>query len=334
MKQFYVLLVSLGLVVLLILWIGPTNIVKALETANWWLILLAAFIHLAAVGVRSLRWGFIINQTTEFRKNYIVKTIGLFAGNFSPMRSAGEVLNAVAGKNINKISLSEGLSTGLTERFFDMGIVGFLLIISAFFIPQIRIIAFIGGFITISVMVVVYFINWTEGSGIWLYSKIHNLISRLPINEHILENLYEKFSQGLSGMIEYSQSFTSFKNLSFVLILSLMSWILECVRLYTVFYAFDLKISFASIIVIFLLANVVGIVSALPGGIGSIEISLTGLFVLFGVPSASAGSIALVDRLVSFWLVSFMGTIFSTYYAKDILEEIKKHTLSLRSPAE
>lgn len=332
MKQFYVLLVSLALVVLLILWIGPANIVKALGTANWWFILLAAFIHLAAIGARSLRWGFIINQTTEFKKNYVVKTIGLFAGNFSPMRSAGEVLNAVAGKNINKISLSEGLSTGLTERFFDMGIVGVLLIISALFISQIRLIALLGGLLTLGVMVVVYFVNWTEGSGIWLYSKIHVLISRLPINEQVLDNLYQKFSQGLSGMIEYSQSFTSIKNLSFVLILSLLSWILECARLYTVFYAFDLKISFATIVVIFLLANVIGVISALPGGIGSMEISLTGLFVLFGVPSASAGSIALVDRLVSFWLVTALGIIFSTYYAQDILGEIKKYTLSLSSP--
>jgi hypothetical protein len=86
---------------------------------------------------------------------------------------------------------------------------------------------------------------------------------------------------------------------------------------------------FMAIIIIFLLANVIGVLSALPGGIGSIEISLTGLFVLFGVPSALAGSIALVDRLVSFWLVNVLGIIFSAYYARDILDEIKKYTISL-----
>ena len=331
MKQFYVLLISILLVVLLVLWIGPSNILKALETANWWFILLAAFIHLAAVGVRSIRWGFIINQTTEFRKNFIVKTIGLFAGNFSPMRSAGEVLNAVAGKNINKITLSEGLSAGLTERFFDLAIVGFLLIISALFIPKVRVIAIIGGLLSLGVMVIIYLVNWREGSGIWLYDKIHPLVRRLPIKEEILDNLYLKLSQGLKGMIEYTKSFSSFKNLSFVLILSLMSWILECIRLYTVFYAFNVEMNFVVIIIIFLLANVVGVLTALPGGIGSIEISLTGLFVLFGVPSALAGSIALVDRLVSFWLVTALGIIFSAYYARDILDEIKKYTIGLSS---
>ncbi|MCE5213719.1 MAG: UPF0104 family protein [Methanobacterium sp.] len=328
MKQFYVLLFSILLLVILILWIGPSNIVKALETANWWFILLAAVIHLVVVWIRSLRWGFIINQTTEFKKNFIVKTIGLFAGNFSPMKSAGEVLTALVGKKINEISLSEGLSAGLTERFFDLAIVGSLLIISGLLLPKIRFIAILGGALSLTVMFVVYLINWREGSGVWLYDKIHPLISKLPIKKEVLDNLYHRLTEGLQGMISYSNTFSTTKNLSFVFILSLMSWLLECVRLYTVFYAFNLEINFLAIVIIFLLANVIGILSALPGGIGSIEISLTGLLVLFGVPSALAGSIALIDRLVSFWLVNALGIIFALYYARDILDEIK-YTITL-----
>lgn len=331
MKQLYVLILSIVLLLLLIIWIGPFNILKALETADWWFILLAAIIHLVVVWIRSLRWGFIIDQTREFKKNFIVKTIGIFAGNFSPMKSAGEVLNAVAGKNINQISLSEGLSAGLTERFFDLAIAGSLLIIAGLFLPKIRLIAILGGALSLTIMFVVYLINWREGSGVWLYDKIHPLISKLPIREEVLDNLYDKLINGLQGMIGYANSFSNFKNLSFVFILSLLSWLLECVRLYVVFYAFHVEIDFVAIIIIFLLANVIGVISALPGGIGSIEISLTGLFVLFGVPSAMAGSITLIDRLVSFWLVNIIGIIFSAYYARDILDEIKKYTINLSS---
>lgn len=331
MKQLYVLILSIVLLLLLIIWIGPFNILKALETADWWFILLAAIIHLVVVWIRSLRWGFIIDQTREFKKNFIVKTIGIFAGNFSPMKSAGEVLNAVAGKNINQISLSEGLSAGLTERFFDLAIAGSLLIIAGLFLPKIRLIAILGGALSLTIMFVVYLINWREGSGVWLYDKIHPMISKLPIREEVLDNLYDKLINGLQGMIGYANSFSNFKNLSFVFILSLLSWLLECVRLYVVFYAFHVEIDFVAIIIIFLLANVIGVISALPGGIGSIEISLTGLFVLFGVPSAMAGSITLIDRLVSFWLVNIIGIIFSAYYARDILDEIKKYTINLSS---
>lgn len=302
-----------------------------IKTANPWLILLAVFIHLFVVWIRSLRWGYIINQPGEFKNNFIVKTIGLFAGNFTPMRSGGEVLTAVAGKKINKISLSEGLSAGLTERFFDGFIVAILLITCAFLLPKVRVIAILGALASLGLLVLIYLINWREDSSLWIYNRLHSIIRFLPISEEVLENFYHKFTQGLRGMIEYSKSFSSFKNLSIVFILTAASWIFECVRLYVVFMAFNVEISFVAIIIIFLLANIIGIVSALPGGIGSIELSLTGLFVLFGVPSAVGGSIAMVDRLASFWITTALGIIFAAYYAKDILDEIKGYTIGLKT---
>jgi uncharacterized protein (TIRG00374 family) len=334
LKRYYVFLVSILLLALLVFWIGPQKMWEVIKTANWWLILLAVFIHLFVVFLRSVRWGFIINQPREFRKNYIVKTIGLFAGNFSPMRSAGEVLNAVAGKKINNISLSEGLSAGLTERFFDGVIVAILLVICAFIIPKVKVIAILGGLASFGLLILIYLINWREDTSLWIYNRIHPLIRLLPIQAEVVDNFYHKLTQGLRGMIEYTKSFSSFRNLLFVFILTSASWLLECVRLYVVFVAFDVKISFVAIIIIFLLANIIGILSALPGGIGSIELSLTGLFLLFGISSDVGGSIAMVDRLASFWLVTALGIIFSSYYAHDILDEIKGYTLGLRNSKE
>jgi conserved hypothetical protein len=147
----------------------------------------------------------------------------------------------------------------------------------------------------------------------------------------VVENFYQKFTEGLRSMIEYTKTFSSLKNMLVVFVLTAASWLLECVRLYVVFVAFNVEISFVAIIIIFLLANIIGIVSALPGGIGSIELSLTGLFVLFGVSSTVGASIAMVDRLASFWVVTALGIIFCSYYAQDILEEIKGYTLGLKS---
>lgn len=334
MKRYYVFLVSIILLALLVIWIGPQQMWDVIKTANIWLILLAVVIHLFVVWIRSLRWGYIINQPWEFKKNFIVKTIGLFAGNFTPMRSGGEVLTAVAGKNINKIPLSEGLSAGLTERFFDGFIVAILLIICAFLLPKVRVIAILGFLASVGLLVLIYLINWREDSSLWIYNRIHSIFRFLPIPEETVENWYHKFTQGLRGMIEYSKSFSSFTNLFIVFILTAGSWIFECVRLYVVFMAFDVEISFVAIIIIFLLANIIGILTALPGGIGSIELSLTGLFAIFGVPTTVGASIAMVDRLASFWVVTALGIIFSAYYAHDILDEVKKYTIGFRSSKE
>jgi hypothetical protein len=85
------------------------------------------------------------------------------------------------------------------------------------------------------------------------------------------------------------------------------------------------------VIIIFLLANFIGVVSALPGGMGSIEISMTGLFVIFNVPKAISGSIALVDRLVSFWAVTVIGIICSAFYAPDLWKDMKKYSPKLKN---
>jgi len=246
------------------------------------------------------------------------------------MRSAGEVLNAVAGKKINEITLSEGLSAGLTERFFDGVIGAILLLICALLLPKIRLLAIIGGLASLALLVIIYLINWREDTSIWIYNRVHSILRFLPISEETVENFYHQFTEGLRSMTEYTQSFSSFKNLMVVFLLTSASWLLECVRLYVVFMAFNVEINFIAIIIIFLLANIIGIVSALPGGIGSIELSLTGLFVIFGIPSTVGGSIAMVDRLISFWVVSALGIVFSAYYARDILDEIKGYTLGLK----
>jgi glycosyltransferase 2 family protein len=331
LKRYYVFLVSILLLAVLVIWIGPQKMWDVIITANPWLILLAVFIHLFVVWIRSLRWGYIIKQPWEFKKNFIVKTIGLFAGNFTPMRTGGEVLTAVAGKKINQITISEGLSAGLTERFFDGVIVAVLLVSCAFFLPKVRVIAILGGLASIGLLVIIYLINWREDTSLWIYNRLHSIFKFLPISDKVLDNFYNKFTIGLKGMIEYTNSFSNSKNLLIVFILTAVSWIFECVRLYVVFMAFDVQISFVAIIIIFLLANIIGILTALPGGIGSIELSLTGLFVLFGVPSTVGGSIAMVDRLASFWVTSALGIIFAAYYAHDILDEIKKYTIGLRT---
>jgi uncharacterized protein (TIRG00374 family) len=308
---------------ILILWIGPVNLYDTIKDINKSYLAAAIAVYLLAVLVKSIRWGFIINQPYEFKNNFIVRTIGLLGSNLSPMRTGGIALSAIAGVNINKISLHEGLSAGLTERFADLIIVGFLLVLSAIFVEKIRIIALAGAGLIVVTLIVIYFLNWREESSLWLYGKIHYCLSKLPIRESSLDNLYLKVVDGLKGMVSYTRSYSSSKNMSIVLILTVISWILECSRLLFVCYAFNINIDFFTVILILLLANIAGIVTALPGGIGAVEISLTGLCMLFGIPEAASASIAIVDRFISFWLINLIGIIFALFYAKGIFGDLK-----------
>ncbi len=323
MKRSYIFVAGLTLIVLLILWIGPENIYSALRDIQSSYLAGAIIIYLLAVLVKSIRWGFIIGQPYNFKDNYIVRTIGLLGSNLSPMRTGGIFLTAIAGKKINKISLHEGLSAGFTERFADLIIVGFLLMASTIFIEKIRLIAILGVVSILITLITIYLLNWREGSGIWIYEKIHFILSKLPINEQFLDKIYHKIVNGLKGMVLYTRSYSNSKNMSIILTLTFISWIFECLRLFLVFYAFNVDISILTVILILLLANIAGILTALPGGIGAVEISITGLCVLFGISEATSASIAIVDRFISFWLINVLGIVFSLFYAKSISGDIK-----------
>lgn len=329
MKRSFIFIAGLGLIILLILWIGPVILYDTVKNINIAYFAGAIIVYLLAVLVKSIRWGFIINQPYEFKKNYIVRTIGLLGSNLSPMRTGGIVITAIAGKKINKISLHEGLSAGLTERFADLIIVGLLLVTSAIFVERIRFISLLGASLILITIIVIYLLNWREGSSIWIYEKIHFIMSKLPLNDNLLDNIYNKIVNGLKGMVSYTQSYSNSKNISIILILTTISWILECSRLLLVFYAFNVDINIVTVVLILLLANIAGIASALPGGIGAVEVSLTGLCLLFGIPEATAGSIAFVDRFISFWLINILGIIFSLFYAKSILSDIKGFMLNI-----
>jgi len=331
MKRFYIFIVGLALILILILLIGPVNLYYTIKDINKTYFIAAIAVYLLAIFVKSVRWGYIINMPFEFKDNFVVRVIGLLGSNLSPMRTGGIALSAIAGKKINKISLHEGLSAGLTERFADLVIVGILLVLSAVFIEKIRLIALIGAGLILVTLTVIYFLNWMEGSSIWIYEKIHFVLSKLPVNEQFLDNIYHKITNGLKGMVNYTRSYSNSKNMSVILILTVISWLLECLRLLLVFYAFNIDINMGTVILILLLANIAGIVTALPGGIGAVEISLTGLCMFFGIPGAASASIAIVDRFISFWLINLMGIIFSLFYARGIMGDLKGYIYSIQT---
>jgi uncharacterized protein (TIRG00374 family) len=333
MKKIYLSLVGLVLIGFMIWFIGIDKIVDAIKTSNPYYILLALIVNLICLVIRSFRWGFIIGKLNDFKDNFIVKMIGLFAANITPIRSGGEVFTAVAGKKINGISLANGFSAGFIERLFDSVIAFLLLFCCNFLIPGNLIsessnqnILLIGTISTFVFLAFLYLFNWKKGFNVYIYNLIHSIIKFLPISKDFLDRLYSKMTYGLNDMVKYSKEFSNAKNLIGVFLLSLIPWLMECLRLYLVLLAFNIHISFMVVVFIFFMADIVGIVSFLPGGMGSFEIVVTTLLISFNVPVAIAGTVILVDRLLlSFWLVNLIGMIFTLHYTEDIFESLKNN---------
>lgn len=330
MKKIYLFIISILLLVFMIYLIGIDTLIESIRSSNPYLILLAIMVNFITLAIRSLRWGYIINKVTDFKDNFIVKMIGLFAANLTPVRTGGEVFTAVAGKEINGISLFNGLSAGFIERLFDAVVSFILLFLCIFLVPknflsQTNQIFLLIGILAISAyLIVIYLFNWRENFSLYLYNILHSIIKILPISEDFLNKLYNKVTSGLKEMVKSSKKFSNKKNLFIVFTLSLSSWVLECLRLYLIIRAFNIDIPFFAVIFTFFIADIAGLVSLLPGGMGSLELSTTYLLTLFYVPFETAGPIILIDRLISYWIINLIGAIFTLHYTKDIFNGIKK----------
>jgi uncharacterized protein (TIRG00374 family) len=333
MKKIYLSLIGVVLIIAMIWHIGIDKIFITVKDSNYFYIILALIVNLICLVIRSFRWGFIIDKLNDFKNNFIVKMIGLFAANITPVRSGGEVFTAVAGKEINGISLANGLSAGFIERLFD-GVIAFLLLFACNFLISGNLLSqssnqpilLMGTIATFGFLVFIYLFNWKEGFNVYIYNIFHSIIKFLPISKKFLDKIYSKMTSGLNDMVGYSKEFSSAKNLIVVFLLSLTPWLLECLRLYLVLMAFNIPIPFMGVVFIFFMADIVGIVSILPGGMGSFDVMAALLLSSsFGVSSSIAGTAILVDRLLSYWFINLIGMLFTLHYTEDIFESLKNN---------
>ncbi len=81
--------------------------------------------------------------------------------------------------------------------------------------------------------------------------------------------------------------------------------------------AFDFtSMSFASVAVVFLVANAAGSAVPSPGGVGAIEAALSGALTIAGMPGDKALSAVLLFRLVTFWLPVLPGWLCFTHLTR------------------
>jgi uncharacterized protein (TIRG00374 family) len=99
------------------------------------------------------------------------------------------------------------------------------------------------------------------------------------------------------------------KNLLLPAVLALSSKFLLMLVLYLVFLAFNVPVTFATLVAGFSIGNLFNIVSPTPSGIGIVEGTMALVLTSLHVPLAASTVVALVYRGIVFWLPLFLGMI-------------------------
>ena len=102
--------------------------------------------------------------------------------------------------------------------------------------------------------------------------------------------------------------------------LSFAGKILEFLRIWLVFLALGVTLPWSVVLVVWAFLLILLVVPWLPGGLGLVEAGTIAAFTAMGINVHVAATAVVLDRLVWFWLVLFIGAVITTKYAADAKE--------------
>ncbi len=294
-------LIALALIILLVTQVR----IDLLETwritasANLGLVLLAFLVYYASFPVRGLRWRILLRNAGSagrLRVRDLTEIVYLswFANCIVPAK-LGDVYRGYLLKTSEGVTLSRTLGTILAERILDLLVLIVMMCAAGLWafqgrIPDAALSVFLIG-LGLAALAVVGLIGMRFFGG--LARRI------IPARFH---EVYSRFEEGV---------LLSFKRLPALVGLTLITWFSEVGRVYFVVLAVGQPLDFGLVTFIALLEAVLTTLPLTPAGLGFTESGIVGVL-LFAVPTMTAElatSVAIIDRLISYLSLVFLGLI-------------------------
>jgi uncharacterized protein (TIRG00374 family) len=302
----------------------------AIKTANYWWIFPGIAVYFVGVWARAWRWHYLLKPIKKIRTSVMfpITCIGYMGNNIYPAR-AGEVLRAVVLKRREGVSISASLATIIVERVFDAVVMlGFVFVnlprlaeVASFnsgFIGNIQDLALIGTGIFIGVLVIFLLAA--------MFPKISEKWSLWLINHLMPAKFREKTSGIVLKFLDGLASLRSPINVLMVFVTSVVVWLLETVKYWFVMHAFSFTVSFFALMLLNGIANLVTIIPAAPGYIGTWEAVTKAVLVAYGVSGGEALGYAIVLH-VALWLpITLLGAFYMTREGIKWNDSLRKET--------
>lgn len=250
-------------------------------------------------------------------------SLGLLCGLVLPSR-AGYYIKAMILKKLDGIPYKDGLSAVNVETLCDMGYmvimtpVGLIVATSFFFNEFLYCILFI---ILVSFLIAIVLIRYNILSVIYRQiSKFrfcnNTVISKLVCNiVTLIDSTHDLIK--VNGLLRWSS------------IITLLTQIFGVIGIYLLLLATDKPVSFLYTFFALTISYSIGIVSLLPSGLGSADLSLVFLLKLSGVGLADAASVVILWRFIPYAIAALVACIFLIKNGKKInglkIEDFNDH---------
>jgi uncharacterized membrane protein YbhN (UPF0104 family) len=284
-------------------------VVDNIRQANLALLAGAIVVYVATIVLRAARWRWMLRTAGAGRlPGTTVPPLGYLTGvlmvswffNCILPAKLGDAYRIYRVKVDDGIRYSIGFGTVLTERVIDLIVLVLMLAVSA-------IIAFHGELpsdarnalyvgVGLSILAVV---------GLFvLYLLRTHIQGRLPLR-------WQSQWQALQESV-----FVNLARPAVPVGLSVIIWALEASRVFLVAKSLNVHIAFEMAIFVGLMAALLTTLPFTPAGLGVVEVAVISVLKLADVPVDLAGSVAVLDRLITYWGLIAVGALVYLYMLK------------------
>jgi glycosyltransferase 2 family protein len=279
------------------------DLVAGVRQANPLLLLAAFVVFYAGFPLRGLRWALLL-RGSGFRIGLRDATEILFLSwlvNCLVPAKLGDVYRAYLLKLNSPVSLSRTFGTVFIERILDLFAISVLGLGAGFWSFRNGLPTQIQVVFGIAVGVVIVL----AAGLLTLRNFGRQILVRLPVPHRIVE-LYDRFEEGVFGAV-------GLRHLPPLIVLTVLVWATEAMRLYLVVAALgfkDVELGISGAFFVALIGSLLTAVPFSPAGLGIVELGVVGvLTAAYGVSGSEATTIALVDRAISVLSIIVLGSI-------------------------
>ena len=276
-----------------------------------WLLPGLALYYLGVL-VRAWRWQFLLNplKPISIRTLFPIINIGYMGNNVFPLRM-GEVLRSVVLKRREDLPISGSLATIVVERIFDaMVVVGFVLLN----LGQLNATSGASGLSQLSGPAAWAAAIFLAGLVVFILIAVFPQPALKVIHAVINAILPKSWRQGVANVadrfLDGLMSLRSPKAVFMVLLTSILIWLLETGLYWAVDQSLGLGLHFRQLMLLNGVVNLVLLVPAAPGGLGTFDAAGRAMLEAFAIPSAQALGYTLVLRIALWAPITVVGAIY------------------------
>jgi len=329
--QFLLLPVSLLLLLLVIHCIGFSNLYNVIVRANLNYLILAVAFQVSSILVRNFKWQIFVNEIKKVPFSFllVISLAGSFMDTVTPgLQVGGGPLKAYFLSKETKVDKATCLSTVLVEKITSVCVIGFFGICSTFFI-----LIFIQNVSLIVKMLLEFVLVFIVGVPILGYVLMEKYKGKSFKGRTVISKIYYfgpfsflrkrfKTLQAFDDYVrqklsDFVQTFLKLSNdrkkVSVNIVLAFLAWMLSFTNTYVLFLAFDYPVSFFAILIVISLSVFLSSFPLMPGIAGVTELLMISLYISFGISSAIAASVALLDRFIFYLFSLGLGYISLNY---------------------